>query len=81
MLYKDNLVKTANQKGYTIVGLMLATQPEEILHQNIETAKNRLAEIGSKENVMQEIKENLQQRFKFNDELSTKFAEVITEVL
>jgi len=79
-MIKSQLLKSASDKGYKIVYLMLQTQPEEMLAENVRIARER-SQYVSLEELEQEISDNLQERFKFNLELSNKFAEVITNVL
>lgn len=79
-MIKSQLLKSASDKGYKIVYLMLQTQPEEMLAENVRIARERSQYVSLKE-LEQEISDNLQERFKFNLELSNKFAEVITNVL
>jgi predicted kinase len=80
VMIKTKLLESASDKGYKIVYLMLQTQPEEMLAENVRIARER-SQYVSLEELEQEISDNLQERFKFNLELSNKFAEVITNVL
>jgi bifunctional N-acetylglucosamine-1-phosphate-uridyltransferase/glucosamine-1-phosphate-acetyltransferase GlmU-like protein len=75
---KTDLIQIAKNKGYKIVALMLQTQSEETLAIDIRVALERLSQI-SLDNLKLEIVQELQDKFKFNLPLSTKFADVICE--
>jgi len=77
---KARLLKSASDKGYKIVYLMLQTQPEQMLAENVRVARER-SNFVSLDELKQEIKSNLQERFKFNAKLGEKFAEVIVDVV
>lgn len=79
-MIKSQLLKSASDKGYKIVYLMLQTQPEEMLAENVRIARERSNYVNLDE-LEKEISQNLQERFKFNTELSKKFAEVVLSVL
>ncbi len=79
-MIKSQLLESASTKGYRIVYLMLQTQPEQMLAENVRVARERSNFVNLDE-LKQEIVQNLQERFKFNAELSDKFAEVILSVL
>ena len=77
---KQQLLESAHSKDYKIVYLMLQTQPEQMLAENVRVARERSNFVNLDE-LKQEIVQNLQERFKFNTKLSDKFAEVILSVL
>lgn len=79
-MIKEKLLNLAREKGYIVVANMLRVQSEAMLKQNIDVARSRLL-VVDEVTLKKEIEEDLKTKFRFNSNLSSKFAEVIIEAI